>query len=122
MRNSLIRKSLFAGATFVMSLGASLNAQEKSVAPEINNAFRKPDIDDFRGKFEKEGREAFEHRKEIVKACNIREGMQVADVEPGLDCLAVCLLQRLAPRELFLRWTSPRISSRIFNKRHVSRT
>ncbi len=83
MRNSLIRKSLFAGATFVMSLGASLNAQEKSVAPEINNAFRKPDIDDFRGKFEKEGREAFEHRKEIVKACNIREGMQVADVGAG---------------------------------------
>ena len=72
--------SAFVGATFVMSIGASLNAQEKSVAPEINKAFRKPDIADFQGKFEKEGREAFEHREAIVKACNIREGMQVADV------------------------------------------
>lgn len=83
MRKSLFRKSLFVGATFVMSIGASLNAQEKSVAPEINKAFRKPDIADFQGKFEKEGREAFEHREAIVKACQIREGMQVADVGAG---------------------------------------
>ena len=83
MRKSLFRKSLFVGATFVMSIGASLNAQEKSVAPEINKAFRKPDIADFQGKFEKEGREAFEHREAIVKACNIREGMQIADVGAG---------------------------------------
>ncbi len=48
-------------------MGTNLQAQEKSVAPEINKAFRKPDIADFQGKFEKEGREAFEHREEIVK-------------------------------------------------------
>ena len=83
MRKSQFRKSLFVGATFVVCMGASLNAQEKSVAPEINKAFRKPDIADFQGKFEKEGREAFEHRDAIVKACQIREGMQVADVGAG---------------------------------------
>ena len=83
MRKNLFRKSLFVGATLVMSMGTSLNAQEKSVAPEINKAFRKPNIADFQGKFEKEGREAFEHREAIVKACQIREGMQVADVGAG---------------------------------------
>lgn len=83
MRKSLFRNSLFVGATFVVCMGTSLIAQEKSVAPEINKAFRKPDIADFQGKFEKEGREAFEHRDAIVKACQIREGMQVADVGAG---------------------------------------
>jgi ubiquinone/menaquinone biosynthesis C-methylase UbiE len=83
MINLIFRKHFFAGATLVVLLGANVQAQEKSVAPEINKAFRKPDIADFQGKFEKEGREAFEHREAIVKACQIREGMQVADVGAG---------------------------------------
>ena len=83
MINPISRKHFFAGATLVALMGSSIQAQEKSVAPEINKAFRKPDIADFQGKFEKEGREAFEHREAIVKACNIREGMQVADVGAG---------------------------------------
>jgi ubiquinone/menaquinone biosynthesis C-methylase UbiE len=83
MINPIFRKCFFAGATLVALMGSSIQAQEKSVAPEINKAFRKPDIADFQGKFEKEGREAFEHREAIVKACNIREGMQVADVGAG---------------------------------------
>jgi hypothetical protein len=72
MINPNFRKRFFAGATLVVLMGAYIQAQEKSVAPEINKAFRKPDIADFQGKFEKEGREAFEHREAIVKACNIR--------------------------------------------------
>jgi len=83
MINPNFRKHFFAGATLIVLMGANIQAQEKSVAPEINKAFRKPDITDFQGKFEKEGREAFEHRDEIVKACNLREGMQVADVGAG---------------------------------------
>jgi len=83
MINPIFRKHFFAGATVVVLMGANIQAQEKSVAPEINKAFRKPDIADFQGKFEKEGREAFEHREAIVKACQIREGMQVADVGAG---------------------------------------
>lgn len=47
-------------------------AQEKSVAPEINKAFKKPDIKDFQGKFEVEGRQAFANRDAIVKARNYR--------------------------------------------------
>ena len=79
----LFRKSLFAVAAFVALIGSGLRGQEKSVAPEINKVFHKPDIADFKGKFEKEGREAFEHREAIVKACKLREGMQVADVGAG---------------------------------------
>lgn len=57
--------------------------QDKSVAPGINKPFQKPDVAEFQGKFEKEGREAFDHRDKIVAACQIRAGMAVADVGAG---------------------------------------
>lgn len=83
MFNQSFRKRFFTGAGLVFLMGSNIQAQENSVAPEINKAFTKPDIADFQDKFEKEGREAFEHRDAIVKACNLREGMQVADVGAG---------------------------------------
>ena len=58
-------------------------AQEKSVAPGINKPFQKPDVGEFQGKFEKEGREAFDHREQIVAACKLHPGMAVADVGAG---------------------------------------
>lgn len=61
----------------------TLPAQEKSVAPGINKPFDKPDVAEFQGKFEKEGREAFDHRDKIVEACQIGAGMAVADVGAG---------------------------------------
>lgn len=83
MTNPSFTSSFLAVAAMFVVMGATIRAQEKSVAPEINKAFRKPDIADFQGKFEKEGREAFEHRDAIVSACKIREGMNVADVGAG---------------------------------------
>jgi ubiquinone/menaquinone biosynthesis C-methylase UbiE len=62
---------------------AALTAQDKSVAPGINKPFQKPDVGEFQGKFEKEGREAFDHRDKIVEACQVRAGMAVADVGAG---------------------------------------
>jgi len=61
----------------------ALYAQDQSVAPGINKPFQKPDVAEFQGKFEKEGREAFDHRDKIVAACQIRAGMAVADVGAG---------------------------------------
>lgn len=61
----------------------TLYGQEKSVAPGINKPFQKPDVAEFQGKFEKDGREAFDHRDKIVAACQIRVGMSVADVGAG---------------------------------------
>jgi ubiquinone/menaquinone biosynthesis C-methylase UbiE len=83
MRIRLFSQPCLLATAVIVALGSSLLAQERSVAPEINKAFRKPDIAEFQGKFEKEGREAFEHREAIVEACKIREGMQVADVGAG---------------------------------------
>lgn len=59
------------------------NAQEQSVKPGINDAFKKPDVQEFVGRFEVESREVFAQRRAIVKACNLRPGMAVADVGAG---------------------------------------
>ncbi|HVX59897.1 MAG TPA: methyltransferase domain-containing protein [Pirellulales bacterium] len=62
---------------------SALRAQEKSVNPGINKSFEDPDLPEFIGRFEKEGRDAFDHREEIVAALGLKPGMAVADVGAG---------------------------------------
>ena len=60
-----------------------LAAQEKSVKPGINKSFENPNVDDFVSRFERDGREAYDHREEIVAALGLKSGMAVADVGAG---------------------------------------
>lgn len=60
-----------------------LLAQRESVRPGINNSFLKPDVENFIERFERDGRDAYDHRDAILKACGLREGMVVADVGAG---------------------------------------
>ena len=70
------------GVLFVL-VATTVVAQEKSVKPGINDAFKNPNVKDFQGKFEIESREVFSKREQIVAACKIRPGMMVADVGAG---------------------------------------
>jgi ubiquinone/menaquinone biosynthesis C-methylase UbiE len=58
---------------------------ETSVKPGINSEFVKPDLQVTRWveRFEKEGREIYDHREAIVKALGLRRGMSVADIGAG---------------------------------------
>ena len=58
-------------------------AQEKSVRPGINKSFEEPDVTQFVERFEREGREVFDHREEIIAACELKPGMIVADIGAG---------------------------------------
>ncbi len=60
-----------------------IDAQDKSVNPGINKSFQDPDVEQFIGRFENEGRDAYDHRHEIVKACQLKPGMVVADIGAG---------------------------------------
>jgi len=71
------------GLLFVAFLTASLAGQEKSVNPDINKKFQDPNVEEFVNTFEKNGREIFDKRKEIVEACKIKPGMAVADLGAG---------------------------------------
>ena len=60
-----------------------ISAQEKSVKPGINDAFRNPNVKEWVEKFEGESRETFEKRKEVVEACQIKPGQVIADIGAG---------------------------------------
>ncbi len=57
--------------------------QEKSVKPGINDAFKNPDVEKYKGTFEGESREVYVHREKLVAACGLKPGMVVADVGAG---------------------------------------
>ena len=79
MKSSLIRPLILA----LFAVHSSAFAQEESVKPGINDAFKNPSVDEFIGRFEIESREVFAHREAIVKACGIKPGMTMADVGAG---------------------------------------
>ncbi|MCA9258573.1 MAG: hypothetical protein KDA61_05215, partial [Planctomycetales bacterium] len=62
---------------------ASVQGQEASVNPGINDAFRDPNVEQFVERFEGESREVYTHREKIAKAVGVKEGMTVADVGAG---------------------------------------
>lgn len=61
----------------------TLAAQEKSVNPGINDSFQDPAPQTFVERFEKEGREVYDHRETIVQKLGLKPGMTVADVGAG---------------------------------------
>ncbi len=64
---------------------AQVNTQAVSVKPGINEEFLKPDLNpnQWVERFEKEGREVFDHRREIVTSLGLKPGMAIADVGAG---------------------------------------
>jgi predicted methyltransferase len=67
----------------LLILAAPVAAQEKSVNPGINKQFENPKVAEFVGRFERDGRDAYDHRHEVVKAMEIKSGMVIADIGAG---------------------------------------
>jgi predicted methyltransferase len=73
-------------------------AQEKSVRPGVNREYEKnPSAKKYAESFETEGREAFKFRKEIVAACRLKPGMNVADVGAGSGLFTRLFAAEVAP-------------------------
>jgi len=72
-------------------------AQEKSVKPGINDSYRDPDVAEFTQRFEREGREAYDHRKQILAACRLKPGMVVADIGAGTGLFTLPFARKVGP-------------------------
>ncbi len=80
MKNSL------AALALLPLLSCVCLAQQQSVRPGINDSFSNASTEDlqtFVERFEKEGREVFDARQEIINCCQLRPAMVVADVGAG---------------------------------------
>jgi ubiquinone/menaquinone biosynthesis C-methylase UbiE len=72
----------------MIAAAGQLAAQDKSVRPGINNQFASPNVQEWVGKFEREGREPYDRRQQIVEASRLRPGMVVADIGTGTGLFA----------------------------------
>jgi len=75
-----------------------LAAQDQSVRPGINQQFENPQAEEFVSRFEREGRDAFDHREAIVKAVGLKPGMSVADVGAGTGLFTRLFAKEVGPR------------------------
>lgn len=73
---------------------------EASVKPGINTEYLKPDLNvsNWVERFEKEGREIYDHREQIIKAARIRPGSAVADVGAGTGLFTPMLSAGAGPQ------------------------
>jgi predicted methyltransferase len=62
---------------------APVSAQQQSVKPGINKNFENPDVERWIKSFEREGRDIYDKRHEIVAACELKPGMAIADIGAG---------------------------------------
>ena len=86
-------------AFLLLSFPCVMQAQEKSVQPGINKTFEDPELNvaQWTERFEKEGREIYDHREQIVAACELRPGLEVADVGAGSGLFTRLFAAQVAP-------------------------
>lgn len=67
------------------AISAQELAEEKSVKPGVNDNFLTADLDvsQWVERFEREGREVYDHRMEVLKAIDLKPGQKIADIGAG---------------------------------------
>jgi predicted methyltransferase len=70
---------------------------EVSVHPGINDSYVDADVGQWVERFEREGREIYDRRHDIVAACALRPGMDVADVGAGTGLFVPLLADAVGP-------------------------
>jgi predicted methyltransferase len=71
---------------------------EQSVAPGINQHYQDADVRRWRAVFERDGREVWDRRHDIMTALNLRPGMAVADVGAGTGFFTLLFAQAVGPQ------------------------
>lgn len=93
----MIRCLLFAAAVLLPPL-APLLAQDQSVNPGINKSYENPDVDKFVERFERDGRDAYDHRQEILKELKLTPGMALADIGAGTGLFTRLFSEKVGPQ------------------------
>ena len=68
-------------------------AAEQNVNPSINQHYQNPDVRQWKRVFERDGREVWERRHDILRHLRLRPGQRVADIGTGTGFFAVMMAQ-----------------------------
>lgn len=80
------------------SAGTMALAQDKSVAPGINDNFKNPSVNECIGRLESESREPFIKRNEILAATGVKTGDSVADIGAGTGLFTGLFASKVGPK------------------------
>jgi ubiquinone/menaquinone biosynthesis C-methylase UbiE len=72
-------------------------AVEPNAAPGINRHYQGADPQQWRGVFERDGREVWDRRQDILRALALRPGMRVADVGAGTGFFSLLFAEAVGP-------------------------
>ncbi len=86
--------------TVVLAVVPVLGIGQVSVKPGINAAYQNADVNRWRGVFERDGREVWDRRHEILGALGLRRGMTVADVGAGTGFFVELFAEAVGPEGL----------------------
>jgi len=72
-------------------------AQEESIRPGINKPFDNPDVESWIKRFERDDRDLYTRRNEVVDVLDLNPGMDVADIGAGTGFYTMLFAQKVGP-------------------------
>lgn len=86
---------------WMILLGASMAIMparaEQNVRPGINSGYVNPNVSQWRGVFERDGREIWDRRTDIIQALRLQPGQVIADIGTGTGFIARMMAQEVLP-------------------------
>lgn len=82
---------------FVLAEVSFAKIDEHNVSPEINKHYQGAVFKDWLGVFERAGREVYDQRHAVVKALQLRAGMDIADIGAGTGFYSLLFAQQVGP-------------------------
>lgn len=80
---------------FPLILLVTVAGAEQSINPGINRNYADPDVSEWRGILERDGREVWDRRDDIIRQLRLREGQVVADVGAGTGFFSAMMAARV---------------------------
>ena len=70
---------------------------EQNVNPGINDHYQNPDVGQWRGVFERDGREVWDRRDDIIRVLDLQPGMVIADIGAGTGFFTMLMAREVGP-------------------------
>lgn len=84
----------FLGCLFFALLAPPLIA-EQNVNPDINSRYKNPDVTQWQGVFERDGREIWDRRGDIIRHLRLQPGQAIADVGAGTGFFSLLMAREV---------------------------